>query len=181
MSIKERLILGKTKEDANQIAQDILAGDAALSELMDIFFSHEMRLCQKAAWPVGKLSEKNQEILIPYFPQMIAALDDPCHDAIVRNIVRSWQFMDIPETFSGEIYDRCLSYLDDPKIPVAIRVFSMTVCANICMHYPEMADELITIISTHYQHGSSGFRGRANTELSRLHKLNNKMDSKFNF
>jgi len=54
---------------------------------------------------------------------------------------------------------------------IAIRVFSMTVCANITFKYPSLAQELIPVIEEHIPHGSAGFRARGAKLLKQLKTL----------
>lgn len=160
-----------SKNIANQIVNVILEDPHRIEELMACFFHKEKRINQRASWPVGMLAEKNQDILIPYLPQMISNLDEPLHDAVVRNTIRAFQFMRIPEEYQSEIFERCLDYLSDPKYPIAFAAFAMTVCTEIAVCYPELKDEVINAIEYRMPEGSAGIRARGNKELQRLRKL----------
>jgi len=140
-------------------------------ELMDCFFDADPRICQRAAWPVGDLGEKYPDLLIPYLPEMILNLKAPKHDAVIRNTVRTWQYMSIPEEYLGEIFELCFNYINDPKIPVAIRAFSMTVCANICKAVPELKEELILAIKDQLEYGSAGIKSRGHHVIKELERL----------
>jgi hypothetical protein len=141
-----------------------------ISELMDCFFDPNLRICQRAAWPVGDLGEKYPTLLIPYLPALIENLKTPKHNAIMRNTVRTWQNMPIPEEFQGAVFEICFEYIIDPKIPIAVRAFSMTVCANICNDVPELKEELKIAIEDQLEFGSPGIRSRGNKILKQLEK-----------
>jgi len=140
---------------------------------MSLFFSDDWVICQKASWPVTMIADKDPEILKPYIQQMINHLDRAQHDAVIRNTIRSWQAMKIPEEFEGPIYDKCFEYFADPQYAIAIRVFSMTVCSNIAMRHPSLAQEIIPIIEDHWDHGSAAWRSRGRQELKRLNSILN--------
>ena len=142
-----------------------------MQELMACFFSDDWVLCQKASWPVTMVADRAPELLEPYLSQMIKNLDRPLHDAVIRNTIRAWQIMDIPEEHEGEIYDRCFEYFADPQFPVAVRVFSMTVCGNIAMRHPSLAAEIIPIIEDNWDHATAAWRSRGKKELKRLRKI----------
>lgn len=160
-----------SKNIADQIVNAILKDPKRIEELMYCFFHKEKRINQRASWPVGKLAEKNQDILIPYLSEMISNLDRPLHDAVVRNTLRTFQFMKIPEEYQSEIFERCLEYLSDPKYPIAFTAFAMTVCTDIAVCYPELKDEVISAIEYRMPEGSAGIRARGRKDLKRLHKL----------
>jgi len=169
--ISEHLSGPVNKVNAERIAEGILKGDFNLEDLMLCFFSEDMRLCQSASWAVTKIADSHPELLYPYLEKMIDNLNKPVHDAIVRNTVRTWQFMDIPEDYLGIIYDNSYELLADPQRAVAIRVFAMTVCTNIAQHFPELGTEIKEIILEYWDHSTAAWRGRGKRELKRLEKL----------
>jgi len=166
--IKSLLDNGQSRKMANTVVDLILKDESRIEELMRCFFSDHMRTCQHAAWPVGILAEKRPKILLPYLPKMIANMDEPKHDAVVRNTLRTFQFMEIPEKLQSEVYDRCLEYLSNPKYPIAFTAFGMTVCTDIAMKYPELKEEVIAAIDYRMPNGSSGIRARGMREKKRM-------------
>ena len=160
-----------SKETAQAIADSAASDPARLAELMDCFFHEEMRICQRAAWPVGILGKSHTELLYPYLEAMLTNLNTPHHDAVVRNTMRTFQFMTFPEDMEGQVFDVSLSLLMDMGNATGIRVFAMTVCANICMKYPALASELIPVIEEQLPHGSVGFKSRGGKLLSKLRSL----------
>ena len=168
--IESILAAGQSRKMAHTVIDIILQDESRIDELMQCFFSDQLRICQHAAWPVGILAEKHPTILLPYLPRMVSNLDEPKHDAVVRNTLRTFQFIEIPEELQSDVYDRCLEYLSNPKYPIAFTAFGMTVCADIAMQYPELREEVIAAIDYRMPHGSSGIRARGAKERRRLLK-----------
>ena len=135
---------------------------------MDLFFSEEMRISQRASWPVGNIGIKYPELFSPYIPSMVQNLENPVHDAVLRNSLRILGAIDVPEDLKGEVYEKCFNFLAEPKNPIAIRVFSMSVLTNIADQFPELKDELIDLIESYYEHGSAGYKSRARKCLKQL-------------
>lgn len=148
------------REENIAIVNSIIDEAYSMEELMECFFSNDLRICQRAAWPVGMIAEKAPQLLDPYIAAMLENLEVAPHDAVVRNTLRAWQFMDIPEELESAVYDKCLQYLSEPSYPIAISVFGMTVCSNIAMKYPELKEEVIAAIDYRLPHGSAGMRSR---------------------
>ena len=167
-SLKQILLNDHSSLAAEGIAQSVIRGEMALQELIDCFFSGDWRLSQYASWPVSKIADSHPHLLEPYIPEMIENLRQPAHDAVVRNTVRIWQEMIIPNDLKGEIYTMCFEFLDDPKQPAAIRVFAMTVCTHIALDFEELATELSDVIQSHYDLGTAGFKNRAKKMLKKL-------------
>ncbi len=139
--------------------------------VMDCFFHEEMRICQRASWAVSVIAEHQPQLIYPYLEQMLKQLDDPGHNALVRNTIRVFQFIDIPEEMEGEIFERCYNFLIDPKEAIAVRAFSITVLFNIVKKIPELAPELRLAIEDMLPHGSAGLLSRGKKTLRALKKL----------
>jgi len=58
--------------------------------------------------------------------------------------------------------------LENKKEPIAIRVFAMTVLANLADTYPEIKGELIAVIEDQMPYGSAGFISRGKKILKKL-------------
>jgi dihydroorotase len=88
------------------------------------------------------------------------------HVAVKRNVVRTLQYVDIPETLHGEVMNTCFDLLADPSETVAVRVFSMTVLDRLSAQYPEIRQELKVIIEDVLEQGcTAAFRARARIVL----------------
>jgi len=84
-----------------------------------------------------------------------------------RNILRFLQDIEIPKRFYGIVTDRCFALMDT-KEPIAVRVFSMTVLANIAKQEPDLKKELRIAIEDQLPYASAGFLSRARKVLKGL-------------
>lgn len=168
MNIRNHLTGQQTRRKSMEVIDYIIEQPSAIEELMECFFDDEIRICQYAAWPVGILGEKHPEIISPYLPMMVSNLDNPKHDAVVRNTIRILQYIETPEEIEGEVYERCFNYLVSPSSPVAVKVFSMSVLAKIAMKIPELKEELIIAIEDYKPFGTAGYQVRARKVLKML-------------
>lgn len=159
-----------SKAMATHIVDLILEDEGRMEELMDCFLHDEWRICQRAAYSIAILTDKKPALLAPYIGTLISNLDDPHHDAVFRNTYRALIHLDIPEDLEGQLFDKAFDSLCNIDLPIAIRVFAMTICTNMAMKYPELKGEVISVIETHYPHESKGYKSRAKRELKRLRK-----------
>ncbi|NNE54900.1 MAG: hypothetical protein HKN32_02690 [Flavobacteriales bacterium] len=143
MNIHDALLREHSKAQAENIAQYVISQPQKLDELMACFFDPDLRICQRASWPVCKLGIQTPQLLERFIPSMIKNLEVPKHDAVIRNTVRVWSEMHIAEEFEGSIFDLCFNYLCNRKMAVAVRAFSITVATKIALKYPELTKDLI--------------------------------------
>jgi len=171
-TLLDKILTIKNSSQARLLVDQIESGVYTIKDLMDIFFSDQWRVSQKASWPLTLLAYRQPELILPYINQMIAHLDNAKHDAIIRNTIRTWQLIDIPTEYEGVIYEKCFEYFADPSYAIAIRVFAMTVCSNIAMRHHSLAAEIIPIIEDSWDHTTAAWRSRGKKELKRLKELN---------
>ena len=174
MDLLEEVLQTTSKEAVVQLTQAIGQDPDKFAQLMEIFLHGELRSSHRASWVVGHCADAHPELITPYLEVMSDALKTPRHDAAKRNIIRVFQDQEIPEALMGQVYDQCFNFLSSPQEPVAIRVFSMTVLANICQHFPELAQEVILVIEAHMPMGSPGFKSRGKRTLKQLYALSRK-------
>ena len=89
------------------------------------------------------------------------------HVAVKRNIMRLLQDIEIPKQLYGTITDKSFMLLD-PKETIAVRVFSMTVLANIAKQEPDLKKELRIVIEDQLLYASAGFLSRAKKVLKAI-------------
>ena len=167
MDIKKALELEHTKENTERIVAYIGKNGERFDELMRIFFNSTIRNVQRASWVLGKVGEEQPQLLLPYQQKMIALLVQPTHDAVKRNIVRVFQFIETPEDLHGELIDNCFKLLMDRKQAVAIRAFCITVLDKHCKIYPELMGEFIAVLEAEKDYTTASFKSRAKKILKR--------------
>jgi len=169
MNLREALIVDNSKRMALNIADWIGDDPVRLGALMDLFLHGDYRLTQRAAYPLIFLADRNPKGFKAYLPDMFERVKDPVHDAVIRNTLRLFQLVDLPEEIEGPVFDSCLHYLQTPRYPVAIRVFAMTILTNLSLKYPELSHEVVPLIRDILEVSDSpGLVSRGKKELKRL-------------
>ena len=131
-------------------------------ELMTVFLGKEYRPTQRASWAVSCCAENHPELIRPYIARLVGLLElREGHDAVRRNVARLLQFVDIPARHRGRVFAVCYELVDDPKQPIAVRVFALTVAANIACNKDDLMKELRLMTKKYLPQASPGFRSRA--------------------
>jgi hypothetical protein len=147
MNIRESLEQEHSKTQTLRIVAYVGNDTTRMAELMACFFDKNWLICQRAAWAVGLIGEKNAPLIVPYLEQMLLNLKTPQHDAILRNTMRVLRDMpEIPDNALGLAADVAFRFLEDPSVAIAIRAFSMRVLEKICRKEPDLKGELSALI-----------------------------------
>ena len=167
MNIREALLTEHSKRQTMRIVRYIDDDPEKFKELMQNFLGPTYRVSQRAAWAVNYCAEHHPELVKPYFAKLVEQLErDDVHVAVRRNVARMLQFVEIPERLRGQVFDACFNLVDDAEQPVAVRVFAMTVAAQIARNEPELLNELRLLVKKHAPHTTIAFRVRAKRVLA---------------
>jgi hypothetical protein len=135
--------------------------------LMQLFLKGEYRVTQRAAWPLSICVENHPELITPYFKQILPLLKKPdAHIAVVRNVVRLLQYVDIPKRYHGQVMNDCFEFIAGNDTPAAIKAFSLTILENLSVTYPDIKPELRLIIEERWPHETPAFHSRARKILN---------------
>ncbi len=169
MNLVKEILTEHSKKQKDKIVSYIGHDPKRFAELVHVFLEGPYRVTQKAAWPVGYCIEQYPDLLKPHFGKILYQLGEKnIHDSVKRNTLRMLQFVRVPKAHQGITTDLCLAFLADAKEPVAIRVFAMTVLANIAKEVPELKNELIPLIEDQLPYASAGFISRGGKVLKQL-------------
>ena len=170
MDIRAEILEKHSKEQSVLIANYIGNDKKLFARLMQLFLKDEYRIVQRAAWIISIVAEKHPELIEPHLSALVGRMQEPgLPVAVKRNVVRILQHISIPESLEGPVMNACFEFLADPKETVAVRCFSMTVLGNLAKKYPEIAQELVSIVEDQLEQGATaGFKARARMVLEAL-------------
>jgi hypothetical protein len=169
MDLRKEVLRAHSKAQKDKIVNYVGKSPERFKGLVDVFIIGPYRVTQRAAWPLAYCAENYPELVKPHLKTILNNLKKPgIHDAVKRNTVRLLQFIEIQEKYQGQVADICFGYLQDTREPVAIRVFSMAVLANLARYNPELKQEIIILIEDQLPYSSAAFRSRAKKVLKVL-------------
>ncbi|MCB9063802.1 MAG: hypothetical protein H6551_01515 [Chitinophagales bacterium] len=169
MDIREQLSITNSTENIELVANWVAHDDKKFRQLLKLFLDDEYRIVQRAAHALGKVVDINPEAIQPHIVTLVKKLSEPdVPVAIKRNIVRVLQYIDIPEEYHGALMNVCFNLLADVNEAIAVRVFSMTILDHLSKHYPEIKQELYSILEDQMELGcTAAFRSRAKKILKK--------------
>lgn len=166
MNLHDEILAEHSKQQTKKIVDWVGDDPERFAELMKFMMGPVYRLTQRAAWPVSYYIQRHPELIKPYWGKLAGQLErEDAHVAVRRNVARLLQFVEIPKRYQGRIFDACYNLFADPAQPVAVRVFSMTVAANIARDKPELLAELRLVAAGNPQADTAGIRSRCRRVL----------------
>lgn len=173
MNIRAVLSEHRTSEKMQEIVRYIGKSKTRYAELMKIFFSDEFgkkrKLPMYAAWTMCHVVDLQPQLMQDYWPQLIKHLGkENLHPTEIRSIVRTWRDQEIPEQHKGTIVEMCFQYLGDYETDVAVKVYAMTVLAELILAYPDLRNEFIGAVEALLENPKASLKARARMVFKRI-------------
>lgn len=158
-----------SKTQCEKIVKYVGGNKDRFAELMQLFLNGEYRVTQRAAWPLSICVEKYPGLISPWFKQVLPLLKKPgVHAAVIRNIVRLLQYVDLPKRFHGQVMNDCFEFIAGNDTPAAIKAFSLSILEKLSASYPDIKPELKLIIEERWQNETAAFHSRAKKILKAM-------------
>lgn len=169
MNIVQEVLKEHSKAMCDRIVKYVGNDRVRFNELVNVFLKGPYRVTQRAGWPLSYCVELHPELINPHLKRIIQNLKSPgLHDSVKRNTVRLMQFIDLPKSLQGAAADACFGFMSNPREPIAVRCFSMTVLAHLSREQPELKKELRIILEDQLPYATAGFASRARRVLKEL-------------
>jgi len=170
MNLKTELRQENSKAPIHRMAAYIGDNPDRFAQLMLLFFGADDRIAEKAASVLSHCADRHSFLLHPYVPKLIINLEKTKLAAVKRNTLRVLQYIVIPEGWQGKLTDCCFKFLVTDE-PVAVKVFAMSVLANLAKQEPDLKNELKICIEDQLPYASPAFVSRAKKVLRLLDNL----------
>jgi len=157
-----------SRKNIDIIAKNIGNNLNEFQKIVDIVYSEKAPLPQRASWVIATISEKHPSLITAFIEQFISSIDEFKIAGIKRNILLALCNQKIPKKLQSKLIDYCYKYIMSSAEPVAIKVHSMQIIANLCKEHPDLIPELKIVIEEGTQKNSAAFKARAKMILKQL-------------
>lgn len=140
-------------------------------DIMEIALQGKDQIAWRAAWLCEKINDHHPGILAPYIDAITRALPRLSHHGLRRQLLKIVTLYPIAEADRGMLTDYCLSRLEDPSDPPAVKAHAMQILYNISEAEPEMKEELRQVLEWTLETGETpAILARARNLSARLAK-----------
>ena len=168
MDFVEQLQKEHSRANTDLIAKSIGNNPKAFKIIVDIIYTENAPLPQRASWLLAIVNNKHPELLIPYVSRFSKTVTGFTIDGIKRNMLSILEKHNIPKKEQGKLVDTCFNYLLSNEETVAVKVYAMQIIANISEEYPELKSELKAVINDQLPKNTAAFYSRAKKILKKI-------------
>lgn len=168
MNLREEILRELSIAQYKKIVAYVGNDKKRFAELIYLFLGDEYRVTQRATWAITHCAEKYPSLILPHLKKIVSRLENPAPAAVKRNIIRIFQWIEIPENLQGRVAEMCFRFLCSKDEAIAVKVFSMTVLHNLSKLHPGLKNELRSAIEEQMPYASAGFKSRGKKILKAL-------------
>ncbi|HMF73487.1 MAG TPA: hypothetical protein VK616_18535 [Flavitalea sp.] len=162
MDLKNLILERNSKEHIVGVARYIGDDKKLIKELMECYFSTELKVASRASWIAGYVATAYPGCLVPYVSKIVNGFDkDQFNDTLKRNSLRLLLELKISKRFHGKLMNKCFEYLESFDAPPAVKANAMSILDNLSKLYPEIKAELKLVIDSRFSIESPAFKSRA--------------------
>jgi len=162
MNLRQTVLREHSKANCTVIVNWVGTNQQRFDELFRLFLHDEYRVVQRAAWPISKLVRLYPTLIKKHLSKLLRYVKQPgLHPSVKRNTVRLLQDISIPGKYHGDIMTMCFDYILSPDEKPAVKAFSLTILENLSKIYPDIKQELKTVILDRWDFETAAFHSRA--------------------
>lgn len=164
--IFDSLLADRSKENVSFWVTQMINKGFSPDSLMDLVRKSKPSEGWKITWLLSHYMEATSD---GSFQNGIwKLLQQTKHQGIQRDLWRALSFVKIEESIAGEVYDTASKMITSQMHPIANRAHAMLCAFNISQQYPELQEELKTILLGISPEDSAGIKARAKNILKKL-------------
>lgn len=171
MNLSEQIQLSFQADDSDanlrKWARFISENDVDLKDLLCLL-DEDRFTALRFLWMIGGLVETDPARVAPVVPYFFAKQHEVNVPNYDRSLAKFCWLAGIPEELEGEITDALFQWILDPKITTSTKSFAVLALYNQTQKYPDLKNELRTVIEDQLEKNGSSFEKRAGKVLGKL-------------
>jgi len=173
MSMDYRSLLADLPSGAEKdlYIQEVGNSEEKFCMLLDLALNEKDPVAWRAAWILDGSDELNPGLASSYLSKIIQKLPEVESSGTLRSLLRLLCRYPIDEEDQGILIDLCFGYMVSELYPVAVKVHAMQIIYNHVLIYPELKEELVTVIEDQVNNNSVGFKSRGMRIVKQLENI----------
>lgn len=171
MDYKKVLANFPSGADKEMFVREVGDSVEKFNTLLDLALLDEDPVAWRAGWILDSCDEVNPGLASGSVSRIVSSIPGITSSGTLRCLLRLLCRYDIEEEDQGMLIDCCFGYMVSELYPVAVKVHAMQIIYQHVLIYPELKEELITVIEDQIVNNSVGFKSRGMRIISQLEKV----------
>jgi len=151
------------------LQQEIIHDQSLYKLLIELAFYGSEPKSWRAAYILDKINDTHPDLLLPYLEPMLDQLKVESGSSKKRHFLKLLSQNEIPDHYTGFLFDYCLANITSAKEPPAVRVHAMQNLFNLAQIYPDLRGEVLSVIEHEMEyHSTAGIKSRGKKLANKL-------------
>ena len=169
MNYIKQLLKEHSRSNSDLIVKHIGKDPLKFKAIIDIIYTKQAPLPQRASWLLALVNKKHPELLKPYLPLFIHTMLQFKTDGIKRNMTSVLAKHQLPEKLQGKALELFFSLMQSSSETVAVKTEAMDAISNIVSDHPDLKNEFKMAIDDQLPKTTAAFHSRAKCILKKLY------------
>ncbi len=168
----EELLPDSYRKTANLATQFVIEHPEFIKLFISEINKQKPTFAMRISRVLALCHDQKPELILPFKDELLKNLLSTKSNSITRNLLYIFQtaWNKLNENELGQLLNFCFKYLENPIAEPAHRVYAMNIIFASTTVYPELKNELKSIIEFHYEEGSAGFKACGRNILKQMKK-----------
>jgi hypothetical protein len=171
MDLKSLLTNNLSSSEKELIVRELGDSERNFTTLLELALFEKDPMAWRAAWVLDGCDERHPELSTAFLSRIIRHLPETESMGTLRSMLRLLSRHEILEADQGALIDLCFGTMVSERFPVAVKVYAMQIIYNHVLIYPELKEELVSVIRDQSENNSAGFKARGTLILKQLEKI----------
>jgi 8-oxo-dGTP diphosphatase len=163
-----------SRQEAEWVANSAIDNPSIFNKLLEYSYSKDRKLAFRASWTLTKACDIFPEMIYPHLQRIAETLPLIDNESVQRSFLRILSLNDLKNlsrSNHGILADHCFSMLKSGSSAIAIKAYSMDVLYSLSVIYPELGNELSSLVRILMEDASAGIIARGTSILKKISEI----------
>lgn len=170
-NISERLSKTSSRIIIDQLVNETIENQTMIDSLFNLINAPNDQIAMRAAWTLSHIALKEKTLIIPYQERIVGKIYEYRSESVNRSLLKTLSILPLHESMDGIFYDHCLERLTLKETSIANRAYLIEIILKYIRVYPELAQEVTSLLEILKNDDSPGVRGKINYATKTINSL----------
>jgi hypothetical protein len=158
MNLNEELLIFHQSRDLKSLTKSLIDEPVKIEKLVNVISNlEEYPFKEMSSWILTHLAKSNPELVQPFYEKLVDILFKTDNQTVLRNCTNILYHLNPTDYKEGELIDQLIQFIQNNNNKVALQVYSIYFITHFVKKYPELFEEVRSIIELNSQNHSPAY------------------------
>ena len=158
MNLKDELLIFHQSRDLKSFTKSLIDEPIKIEKLVNVISNlEEYPFKEMSSWILTHFAKSNPELVQPFYEKLVDILFKTENQTVLRNCTNILYHLNPTDYKEGELIDQLIEFIQNNNNKVALQVYSIYFITHFVKKYPELFEEVKSIIELNSKNHSPAF------------------------